>query len=268
MHHSTSRILLAGITSALALTSASEGALIAYDPFSQAVGVLNNTSSSGGGAVWPVEGNNWFGDNGSSAVIAGSLTYGPLVTEGNQASLDARNGDIYRAFNVTYGGGTSDLWISFLIVATGENTGISLFNIGAERNFMGAGGGSGQTIGLQSPDINTGVARGTATHFYVLHLDMTGAADAVHTLYVDPEFSSLGNGTAPTGGITGTANLADFTWDRIRLGDFNDTATDSRFDEFRMGTTWADVSPIPEPSTAGLLGLTTVGIAALRRRRA
>jgi hypothetical protein len=56
--------------------------------------------------------------------------------------------------------------------------------------------------------------------------------------------------------------------DRIRLGDFNGGNTASRFDEFRMGDTWVDVSPVPEPSTVGLLALATVGVAAVRRRRA
>jgi hypothetical protein len=166
-------------------------------------------------------------------------------------------------------GNGSNLWISFLIVATGENTGISLFQgEGGEENFMGAGGGSAQTIGLQNPNINTGVARGPQTNFYALHLDMTPEGNGVFTLYVNPDFSSLGNGTAPTGGVTGSATRGDFTWDRIRLGDFNGDNTASRFDEFRMGDTWADVSPVPEPSTMGLLALATVGVAAIRRRRA
>ena len=260
------RLFLPVAVTLLAASASTQAALLAYDPFNQAPGPMNDTRSSGAGVVWPGVTNNWFSGSANTVISTGSLSYGPLLTGGNQANLDNSGSSIFRAFDTTFGGDGSDLWISFLIVGTADNTGISLFQVGAENNFMGAGGGSGQTIGLQNPNINTGVAVGPATHFYAIRLNMTPAGVGTHTIYVDPAFSSLGNGAAPTGGVTGSGTQADFTWDRIRLGDFNGSNTATRFDEFRMGNTWADVSPVPEPSTFGLLALMTVGMAARRRR--
>lgn len=38
-------------------------------------------------------------------------------------------------------------------------------------------------------------------------------------------------------------------------------------DKFRLGLTYADVTPIPEPSAVALLALAGIGLRALRRRR-
>jgi hypothetical protein len=118
----STRFLLPLTLAVLAASATSQAALLAYDPFNQAPGAMDGTRSSGGGAIWPTADRNWFGGNANALISEGSLSYGPLLTEGNQANLDTRNGPIFRAFDVTYGGNGSSLWISFLIVATDENT--------------------------------------------------------------------------------------------------------------------------------------------------
>jgi hypothetical protein len=48
----------------------------------------------------------------------------------------------------------------------------------------------------------------------------------------------------------------------------NTTSTGTIFDEFRIGTTFASVTPIPEPSTSALLiGLGALALIGMRRRR-
>jgi hypothetical protein len=37
-------------------------------------------------------------------------------------------------------------------------------------------------------------------------------------------------------------------------------------DEIRVGTEWADVAPVPEPTALALFGLGAVGLLARRRR--
>ena len=240
--------------------------VLVYDPFNQPVGNINGTASSGGGAVWPGPGT-W---NGSGTVSAGSLTYGPLLTSGNQANYDAV-ANANRAIGSTLGGPNTDIWISFLIAANRNDSGISLFTGGTEQNFMGNGGGSGQTLGLQNPNINTGIAQSTATHMYVLRQQTGPTGNITSTLYIDPALSSLGTGVAPTGSLFDNSASPDTTrapyaFDTIRLGAFNAAGT-VRFDEIRIGTTWADVSPGPEPSAAALLLTGAVGLLARRRRR-
>lgn len=247
----------------------SHGALLAYDPFNQAVGALEGSSSSGGGAVWATTSANWTGDAGNlSQVTAGSLSYGSLATEGNKASLDDRNGANFRALGQTLGGDASDLWMSFLVVATADNTGLNLQTpIGQERVFTGASAGSGQSIGLQGPNIVSGVAQSTTTRMVVFNMNMTGAND-LYTIWVDPEFSSLGTGSAPTGALfSGSDTRGDFDFDTIRLGDFNTVSTASTFDEIRIGTTWQDVSPVvPEPSAMLLTALGALGLSFRRTK--
>src|SRR4051794_1640298 len=249
-----------------ALASPARATVLAYDPFNQAVGNISGTASSGGGAVWPGSGT-WAG---GGTISAGSLSYGNLVTSGNQANYDAV-ANASRAIGATFGGANTDLWFSFLIAANRNDSGISLFTGGTEQNFMGNGGGSGQTLGLQSPNINTGITQSTTTHFYALHMVTPASGNITSTLYIDPPASSLGVGSAPTAGsLFSNAGSPDTTrvpdaYDTLRLGAFNAAGT-VRFDEFRIGTTWADVSPTPEPSTMTLL-LLSAGAPLARRRR-
>jgi hypothetical protein len=242
--------------------------LLIYDPYSQPPGNINGTASSGGGAVWPGSGT-W---NGGGTIAAGSLSYGPLVTAGNQASYDAV-ANANRAIGATLGGANTDLWVSFLIAANRNDSGISLFTGGTEQNFMGNGGGSGQTLGLQNPNINTGIAQSTTTHFYVMHMQTGATGNITTSLYIDPPTSSLGVGSAPAAGslFDNSANpdttRAPYAFDTVRLGAFNSAGT-VRFDELRLGTTWADVSPAPEPGmVGGLIFAAGVSICGRRRRR-
>jgi hypothetical protein len=261
------RAILGAVAAGCALAGVAASAsatVLAYDPFDQPAGNINGTGSTGG--VWQGTGK-WTG---GGTVSAGTLTYGPLVTSGNQANYDA-TANANRAIGATLGGANTDLWFSFLIVANRNDSGISLFTGATEQNFMGNGGGSGQTLGLQSPNINTGIAQSATTHFYVLHMVTPAAGNVTTTLYIDPAVSSLGVGAAPAGSLYTNAATPDTTrvpyaFDTVRLGAFNSAGT-VRFDELRIGTTWADVSPVPEPSAAVGLLLGTGGMLARRRRR-
>ncbi len=89
------------------------------------------------------------------------------------------------------------------------------------------------------------------------------------TLYVDPDFASLGTGTAPTGGSgVSFSGLFSFPFEQVTLENRSGVSNDTvRFDEIRIGSTWADVSPVPEPSALLLAGGGLAAAVGVRRRR-
>jgi len=257
--------------------------IIAYDPFNQAVGPIVGTASSGGfpPAVWP-SGDAWGGvsPSGSVTIQPGTLTYGPLASQGNHAQATNNfESRAVRPLGASRGSG-SNLWLSFLMQGTTENTdeGLSLWSATKGKIFIGHIDGSwaadgyygikDATSGLAGSSVSTAVDANT--HFFAVHLNITSGT-STFTLYFDPDFSSLGNGSAPTGGASvtlTTANPMDF--DRIRISTIGTTVM---FDEFRMGATWADVSPttaaVPEPSSL-VLSFVLLGVATVlgwRRRK-
>jgi hypothetical protein len=266
----------------LVLVSPAPAQLIAYDPFNHAAPFqLNGTASSGGGATWP-SANTWqpFGGNGGSTQ-PGNLTYGPLLTNGNHADfprIDVINASI-RSMAANQGGPGRDLWMSVVMSPSANDQGMAIYNgTTTEEVFVGTPSGltnfalrvdGGFTGGAQqTAQVGPTVAANGLPHFVALHLSFTTAGNSTITMYVDPDFSSLGTGAAPTGGSTVSfSNGNPFPFESIALGNAGPVGTNIGFDEFRMGTTWASVSPVPEPSSLILAGCGLFGLAARRWRR-
>ena len=84
-----------------------------------------------------------------------------------------------------------------------------------------------------------------------------GAANDTVTLYLPGTDLVLGSAVASATGIVNQANFDNLALQNLRTG--------AVIDEIRFGATYADVSPVPEPSTTALLGLG--GLALILRRR-
>ena len=91
------------------------------------------------------------------------------------------------------------------------------------------------------------------------NIDILGTDEVLLAVY--PEGSNVNNSTD---GIPATG-ISAITVDRVRLTFSNAAGQTNQFDEFRVGTTLADVTGVPEPSAASL-ALATL-LAARRRRR-
>jgi len=85
-------------------------------------------------------------------------------------------------------------------------------------------------------------------------------------LYIDP--TGLGSGLAPSSAISSTWDGPGSISSITGLISVGPDSGSFAWDEVRVGDTWADVSPIPEPSTYALLGLGLGALFFLRRRRA
>lgn len=271
---------------------AARAAVIAYDPFNQDVGDIDDTASSGGEppAAWPVEDLKWGGlsTNGSVTIKSESLTYGSSVGQGGHAELTegSANAGAYasRFFGKTYGKGTN-LWLSFLMqgTATSMNEGLYLYLGEESKLFVGhyyrKFDDSNQYCieDARNTSFSAGIVKtevDARPHFFVVHLNIPdNSSNPILTLWLDPDVSSLGIGAAPTGDATASLTLAwenggrDLSFDRIRL--YSESNVSVGFDEFRMGDSWRDVSPtVPEPSSLVLSCLLlSLGIVFGWRRR-
>lgn len=211
------------------------------------------------------------GDAGAATVQAGSLAYSTLATSGNKTYVSpnvAASGASRTFSNMNSG----TVYMSFLI---NQDEGTRFFALrlydGAAQNLLigrGTAGTSwilGNTLGVAQ---DTGVAATLDTTFLmVLRIDFnaSGANERLR-LYVNPTL-----GTEPlTAQVDGTTtssfqiNKLDIAGGQTGGGN---TVSKGWFDEIRFGTTYADVTPVPEPATLALLSLGGLAVLFLRRRR-
>jgi hypothetical protein len=255
------------ITSGL-LPVASQAALIATENFNYADG---NIAGQAGGTGWnyeranendapPQTASNWnntFG--GQVQVVSSALVTGGNgahrefggVTEGTGSNSNEREG-AFRAdgalfFSVSYTPTTANQW-----------GGVSSMDFGTERIFWGApgGGNGGNFFGIDE----TGVGQTNSTipvvtgETYML-IGMLDFDNDLLGLWVNPD----GSDTAATFDVSRAYTGTNWS-SALRLA----SGHTSTWDDLKVGTTFADVAPVPEPSVS-LLGL--AGAALLARRR-
>jgi hypothetical protein len=237
-----------------------------------------------------------YNNGGALVTSAGGVVLG--YYPGTYPSSGAINGDGQRLLPDTFGNlaVSGELWVSVLFnfQTTGTLTayreakmgffsgatatsGVSQRN-GSERLDFGvphtynAGASDTLTIYSGSTYVSSGIATprnanlSLNTVFMVIQvqLDGTTAADTAN-MWINPSL------TSPLG-------TADATWTatdldainaiRFQIATANASGTNQcvEFDELRVGTSFADVAPIPEPVTIALASLGGLMFLALRRR--
>jgi hypothetical protein len=256
---------------------------ILYEPF--------NYSNVGG----PVSDNtpaNWaFGGTGANdlSVVSGNLSYSGLPSLGNSGTNGGAGLGVRRLFGTTTTSG--DLYFSALFNLTSYGTawtspaaGTSIGaltdtdNTGFKLNVLvvkDTGGSGGYFFGIQKGGTGSTFVFDTTPHLQGETVLLVGrysydpAAADVISLWISPDSSTFGQ-ASPTTSPTLTANTGT---DSIGIDRFNirqNTAASvpdaMQWDELRVGTTWGDVTPVPEPSAWALLGLGTAVLLARRFR--
>lgn len=271
----------------LVLSTTARATLIAYDGFEDyTTDAALNTGASGTG--WST---NWSSVTAVKVVSPASpITYtnGAVTINGstrsaevadpagnNGVALDnaasrsftAQTGTVYFSFlfRVESGAGADD----FIQFSLNNDTSITnsgsigdLSNVSGTNLFASRIGGISGGTSVNS----TTSATGATTFFLVGKISKTSAGNYNRMeLFVNPAtLTEPGVVSATQNADSGTAAISYFT---LRISNI-ETDDQYRFDELRIGTTWADVVPVPEPSAcAALAGGLALMAAALRRRR-
>ena len=102
----------------------------------------------------------------------------------------------------------------------------------------------------------------------VVKYDFGTGSDGSSSLYIDPPLGP--DPPAWPDAYEGGIAKSDMPFDRIRV-ELRQSPPGSllKLDEIRIGRSWADVTPVPEPASVVLLGIGAVGLLAraVRKRR-
>ena len=257
--------VLSSTIAALLLTTVAHAASIATEQFIYpAGGIAGQNGGSGFASSW----------RGGGTVDAVGQTYPGLPTNGGGFVSNGGNGANFRDLGSTYGADGTTIFVSLLISAqpgftttNPDYAGFSLFDGGDlkanERFYLGQTfrqGVYGFVREGDSDNFSSGPVS-TASTFLVAEINFLPGADKV-SLYINPT-----TGLAAPNGTPTTASVTSFNFDRLRIQTGFNTAA-FKFDEIRIGTTYADVSPVPEPTSMLLLGISGTALLARRRGRA
>lgn len=257
------------LIAALAMTSlagvASHAAPSHYDGFTYAAGDLTgNNGGAGWGGAYTDSGNSTVAD---SVGLAGGL----LVTSpGSVRTADGGTATTlnFRSLGTVLGDDETETWISFLARRNG-NTVTSLFAGISFYNSTGTGTADGEVsfapfnagtpyawrildLGLTQSGTSTAVVAPDVTDLIVARIVWNApdagigglanaGSDAIY-LYVNPD---LGLGTPLTSEASAARNASITNIDKVRIAGQN--GVDFSFDELRIGSTYADVTPTIPP---------------------
>lgn len=269
-----------------------DATLLVYEGFNYGVGeeIANQNGGTGFSGVWDN-----FVPALPGSVSSGSLTSGSHPTTGNSGSFDTAL--LRRSVDEIAGTPGTQTWSSFLFSTSVSTVDPSDYSAcvffssieGFEGGFCVGGfaeeGGDGQLYLGFGYEYNKAAALSSIAivpgETYLLTVSIDWNADAAPEtirLYLNPS-----SGAAPDSGdaiaIMTNRDIAS-PWG---MGDPSVPPAPNRisnigaggyvpggvvtFDEIRIGTTFADVVPVPEPSTAGLVAIALGAFARSRRVR-
>jgi len=287
---------LLAFVAVIGFTNISGASLIAYEGFNYTAGLLPAPNAAGaassplnGGTGWAAGG--WFQNSGGAAsvqtnIFSSGLSYSDLSVVGNAFHVGGNvnvgvsgNANVFRtlASPVTLTG--NDIWLSFIGVDhQGGNRvfGLSLYSgtatedMGIGHTTTGAGPAHANDWGLTTAGSDASYQDGgtpiTTQSFLLVEIN----AGTV-SLWVNPNIDA---GQGSLGTANASISLAATSFDTIRLFGGNNTTGngygEGLFDEIRLGTTFADVTPVaaPEPAGAALfgVGLAVLALISIRRK--
>jgi hypothetical protein len=271
MNVSRPSALLIVASSAFLTPIAAEAVLLSYDGFNYAPAgsdLLGNAGGFGFSTAWRPGGFNASIQT-NYDIQSSSLSFGSLLTSGNRIQTSAVNAiaGLTRDFSTPLGTPGTTRYASFLLRPEGTLHGGAFngfFGVVFEQPvepelFIGKPGATAinryvlEDRGGALQVASTVVPVVGETVFLVLKAEFAAGNDQV-TLYVNPIPGAPEPGSGVVKNNSDVGNVAGLTV--YSTGAFS-------FDEFRLGETFADVTPVPEPAS-DLLAL-AAAITCLRR---
>ena len=191
----------------------------------------------------------------TSGAAAGAPAYASIGGAQN-------SGSIYYSFLIDC---TSIPTASTYLTGLTPSTHLGLNGSGTDAlDLYAKSSGTGYVLGVRtvtSSSYSTTVLAANTTYFAVLEYTFGGTAQ----LFVNPTPGGAQPGTAsasstPATYVTDISAVAFKAQTSTAIGNY-------LFDNVMVGTTWADVTPAPEPTTLALSGLGILGLSLLRRVR-
>lgn len=272
--------LLTSLVILIAALPQARAVLIAYDGFSTPGTYTNGTSiltPGNGGSGWT---DNWTVSGTPTAQFVATtsgLTYsnGGALTTTAGAAIDSLSGNttqMMRHFATTSYSDGDTIYLSFLTDRTSAVSNsyldFRLINRTGDATrgyFRNTTGGADSFSIYNQADTQLGSSFGSGlqnnTFFVVLRIDFAAGANDTLSVWLNPAL----NAPLGTANASGTLNLDSNDIGGIRLT--GGSSATGVFDEVRVGTTFADVSPIPEPATWALLAGSLTALVVFRRRR-
>lgn len=250
--------------------NSAQSSLIVYENFNYTAG----STLAGNG--------NWSAVNTGTppGIDAGNLSVSGLQdSSGNRASWNT--GNIQEAFlslGQTNTTGSIFFSLALQILTNSTSTSYSL-NLTQSTTTFGSpiyfrANGSNFDIGLANRTTGsttnwaTGFSLNTTIFLVGSYEFVSGAGNDVSSLWINPDSSSFGSGSAPTATLTATGgtDLTGVNGFQIRGATGSPSGV---ADELRIGTTWADVTPVvvPEPAAVSMLLLGLLGARGVMHRR-
>jgi len=204
-----------------------------------------------------------------AAISSGTVYWSGLIQVGAVANLNAVNGMLLGGFVTSADAGTLPGTVGAVLRIRQSSVDTTAYNIGVGMNSGTTSGAGGANVQFDS------VAHAVAQTVFVVasYEFVAGANNDIARMWINPNLSDFGAGTPPLATLTSapgvavadsSANVLAFN---LRNVNTVGTPTGVLFDELRVGTTWADVTPVPEPAAAGLLGLCMLVLVSRYRSR-